>query len=776
LADALDSELAKVAGLSDLAAGLLPVAGADAVASAVLTALPFPVAVVDQRGIIVRVNEAWNRLAEEAGGQPVRRAHVGDAYNEVCQRLAVHLVDAAACGDAVHAVLDRVRSVGHARFSLRSREGIRHFAIQVIATTIPLGGAVVIHTEDTAPVLRTVVSEEPSNAEGVWLLDAAGRTTFVNAMTADLLAYEPGEMLGQAAYLFLDHASIAAFHAALQRLRQGTSEGIELKLRRRDATTRWVLARVSPLAHPDGTHAGASVTLVDATASHGTEERIRSALDALQAVVAASPLAITTCDIHGRIDRWSAAAARLFGWSEAEAFGQVIPIVPADQQEEDRRYREEALSGKLVTGRETTRLNRDGVPVPVSMSLSPLHERDGRAGGLVVVYDDIAPRKRAEADVVRGSRFEATAKLAGGVAHDVNNLMAGILGNAELLREELTAGDEARPVLDDIAEAAMRAGALAQQLLAYARGGRYRPEPVNLNAVITTVIDEQHGDWARPAAIEVHSEPSLWPVDADRSQMSQLWGHLLANAVEATASGGRITVATSNVELTDEWAAARPGARAGAHVLLSIVDEGVGMDAHTLEHAFEPFFTTRANARGLGLAAAFGIVKSHGGYLHVESQPGHGTRFDVYLPAAAIASPALPASPVVTPFVMPRGTERLLVVDDEPALRDVMRKLLERLGYLVDVAVGGADGITKVEANPARYGLVVLDMRMPAVNGPTAFRRMRAAAPGLRILIATGFERDEEAQALLDEGAVGFLQKPFEQARLAAEVRKALDA
>lgn len=773
MTDTAGTEPGRSAHVSEVAAALVSGGLGDAVASAVLTALPLPLVVVDAGGTIVRVNEAWNRLAEQQSGQPVRRAHVGSAYSDVCRALATRAADAVACAQALQSVLQREQASAAAPLAAQIGGRMRHWQVQAVATTVPAGGAVVLHLEQPEAPASADAPVPAAPPEGLWLLDAAGRTTFVNHHVAEFLGCAPADMLGQAAYLFLDHASIAAFHAALQRLRQGAEEEVQLKLRRRDGTLRWAIGRVTPLAHPDGSHAGARVTLEDATASHTAEERLRSALDALQSVVAASPLAITTCDASGRVARWNAAATRLFGWTEAEAIGHVLPPVPPELAEEDQRLRDAALAGSLLTGRETVRLARDGTRVQVSVSLSPMHERDGRAKGVVLVYDDIGPRKRAEVDVLRASRIQATAKLAGGVAHDVNNLMAGILGNAELLRGDLEHLPEVRPVLDDIADAAMRAGALAQQLLAYARGGRYRPETLDLNRVVSRVVSDEEQATQAPARVRIALADTPWPVLADQSQMAQLVSHLVANAFEATAERGDVTVSTANVELSPAWAAARPGATAGPHVRLSVRDTGVGMDAATLEHAFEPFFTTKTGARGLGLAAAFGIVKSHGGYVHAESAAGEGTLLEVYLPAAV--RPAAPdAAAPAAASELPRGTETLLVVDDEPAVRDVMKKLLERLGYTVEVAAGGAEAIARVEREPTRFALVILDMRMPVVNGPAAFRRMREVAPGLRILIATGFERDEDAQSLLDEGAVGFLQKPFEQARLALEVRRSL--
>ena len=744
--------------------------GHDRLGDAALSALPSPVCVLDADGIIVRVNDAWDRACQREGEARARRLHVGASYLELCLGATALAPDAPAFADALQTML-RVRGGPLMRTGLLLRAGdVRRVLVQ--ANGLPTGGAVVLHT-DLGPAQSPAVVDMPREDEAVWLLDAAGRTTFVSRRGAALLGESPSTLLGRAAYLHLDHASVAAFHAGVQRWRQGVSDQLELRLRRGNGTPLWARVGVTPLTHADGVYAGIRLILEDISEQHEAEERLQAALDALQAVVAASPLAIVTTDVESRVERWNAAAARLFGWTETEAIGLQLPPVTDELRDEDRQLRGEALRGGLVTGRETERLARDGTPVQVSLSLAPLHHRDGRPRGLVMVFDDIGPRKQADVEVMRASRIQATAKLAGGVAHDVNNLMAGVLGNAELLRSDLADHPDVVPVLDDIASAAVRAGALAQQLLAYARGGRYRPEPIDLAPVVQAGIAEQARELAPRSPIREQIAADLWTIEADRAQMAQLVSHLVANAIEATREKGAIIVRAENVQLTEAWVGERPGASPGPHVRVSVSDTGLGMDRHTRDHAFEPFFTTKRGARGLGLAAAFGITKSHLGYVHLESRPGEGTLVEVYLPAVpelARAAAALPMDP------LPRGRETILVVDDERSVRDVMRRLLERLGYIVDLAESGAEALDLVSASPSRYDLVILDLRMPVMRGPEVFRHLRVIRPGLRILVATGYERDDEAQRLLDEGAVGFLQKPFEQTRLAQALRRVLDA
>jgi signal transduction histidine kinase len=284
------------------------------------------------------------------------------------------------------------------------------------------------------------------------------------------------------------------------------------------------------------------------------------------------------------------------------------------------------------TGFETTRLRKDGTPVSVSISTAPLHAVDGSVTGCVAVYEDITARLQTEEELRRASRMEATATLAAGIAHDFNNLMTGILANAQLLRRDLRLEGEPDEMLEDIGQAALRAGELAQQLLAFARGGKYMPRIINLNDVVVESARLQKG-FSPAVRREQALTMDLWAIEADPVQMSQVVMNLALNAVEAIEGSGFVRIATDNRELgaTD---VAKLGLKPGRYVCLSVEDSGSGMDDATRMRVFEPFFSTKFQGRGLGLAAVYGIVKNHSGEITVESAPGIGTTFRVFLPAA----------------------------------------------------------------------------------------------------------------------------------------------
>jgi len=370
------------------------------------------------------------------------------------------------------------------------------------------------------------------------------------------------------------------------------------------------------------------------------------------------------------------------------------------------------------------------------------------------------------------SRMEMAATLAGGVAHDVNNLMVGVLGNAELLKAQLDPTPSTLKMLGDVCWSAQKAGELAQQLLAFARGGRYQPKLVNLNDTVQETV--RHQSRFLPPAIETEQriDPALWRIEADPCQMTQVVMNLFRNAAEAIEGAGRIIISTNNMVADEDFARAHTGIAPGRHVCLSVVDTGCGINAATLSRVFEPFFTTKEAGRGLGLAAVYGIVKNHGGHISITSEAGGGTTAAVYLPAAEvpIAPPAEPEEP------MPTGAETILVIDDEQIVLNVTQEMLKRLGYSVIIARDAAAAIHAARTFEGDIHLALLDMSMPLMSGAEAYSHLVEARPDMKVIICSGYELDDAAKAVLKAGAHAFIQKPFTAAGLAREVREVLDS
>ena len=271
--------------------------------------------------------------------------------------------------------------------------------------------------------------------------------------------------------------------------------------------------------------------------------------------------------------------------------------------------------------------------------------------------------------------------------------------------------------------------------------------------------------------IERDIAPDLWNVEADPAQMGQVLMNLCINAVEAIPGNGRILLTTRNVELDSSWAGASPDLPPGRYVYLAVEDTGCGMSAKTLERVFEPFFSTKFQGRGLGLAAVYGIIKNHGGRITVYSEPGQGATFKVYLPATSAEIPAWPKPE----SGIPSGSETLLVIDDEAIVLDATSKMLERLGYQVLCAHNGEEALEIARSFEGDIHLALLDMGMPVMGGAEAWPRLKEIRPGLKVIVCSGYELDASSQALLDGGASAFLQKPFRVTALAQALRRALE-
>ncbi|MBL8692895.1 MAG: response regulator [Planctomycetes bacterium] len=423
---------------------------------------------------------------------------------------------------------------------------------------------------------------------------------------------------------------------------------------------------------------------------------------------------------------------------------------------------------------------RDGSEIHTIFSLSPTIGSDGRFQGALAMVIDITDRHRAEEMLVRASRMEATAMLAAGIAHDFNNLMVGVLGGAEVLRTQMHAVPEARKFVDTIAEAGRRAGELAHQLLAFARGGKYWPQPMSLNDVVTEALKLQVA--ARPAKVRIETKlaADLDAVQADVTQISQVVVSLCLNAFEAIDSDGTIVLETRNVPEGFTLPGIQPPSMAEQplprSVLLCVHDTGKGIDREALPHIFEPFFSTKGRGRGLGLAAVFGILQHHGGHVSVESVPGCGTTF--YLSLPALPQKARSITPLPPPLVpagaIEGGTETILVVDDEEMVIDVTQQLLADLGYAVLRADSGERALELMHELRDQVDLVLLDLGMPEMSGAETFERLREIAPKVKVAICSGFEFDSVARSLLDRGCAGFIHKPFELREFAAGIRRAL--
>ncbi len=390
---------------------------------------------------------------------------------------------------------------------------------------------------------------------------------------------------------------------------------------------------------------------------------------------------------------------------------------------------------------------------------------------LVVIAEDITDKKQLEARLFQSQRMESIGTLAGGIAHNFNNVLMGIQGRTSLMMMDMDPSHPDFRHLRAIEEHVRTASCLTKDLLGFARGGKYEAKPTDLNRLIKHEI-EMFGQTRKEIAIRGKYARDLWAVEVDQGQVSQVLLNILVNAWQALPGGGTVYVKTENVTL--ESGEVKPfSLHPGPYVRLSITDTGPGMDKETRERVFEPFFTTKepGNGTGLGLASAYGIIKNHGGFIQVFSEPGKGTSFHIHLPASK--KPIGEEKQSLTETI--RGVETILFVDDEEMVVDVAQELLERLGYTVLVCTTGKQAVEIYEENIERTDLVILDMIMPDMSGGETYDRLKAMNPDVKVLLSSGYSIDGLARKILDRGCIGFIQKPFSMTDVSIKVREALD-
>ncbi len=384
-------------------------------------------------------------------------------------------------------------------------------------------------------------------------------------------------------------------------------------------------------------------------------------------------------------------------------------------------------------------------------------------------------REAIEQQLRQAQKMEAVGRLAGGIAHDFNNLLNVIIGYSDLLLERHQPEQPIRKIVGEIRKAGERAALLTQHLLAFSRKQVLAARVLDLNAVLRDTADLLRRLLREDVQMEIVPAPALWPVRADPTQIGQVIINLATNARDAMPSGGRLTLETANVALDNTYSMVHAGCPPGRYVMLAVTDTGMGMDTETRSHIFEPFFTTKPTGKGtgLGLSTVYGIVKQSGGYIWVYSEPGQGTTFKIYLPATDAAPES---AETITPATeVGRGSETILVVEDEAPVRALIHDYLEAHGYRVLQAANGSEAVDCLQGADGFVALVISDVVMPGMSGPELAERIRQHSPRTKILYISGYTQNSAMQRGVLQPGPQFLQKPFRPAELARKARQLLD-
>jgi two-component system cell cycle sensor histidine kinase/response regulator CckA len=789
-----------------------------------LDSLPAMTVIVDERGDVAAANEAWRRFGRENGAGPAVAEGVGQNYFAICGDAVM-----AGCPPDARAVagIKRVLRGELPVFTLdyAGQGSVAERWFMLTVTPLDGGGAVIAHTDITAR-RRTEMSAAAlvetgrelagglDPAEVAWQIACTVVRVFgtqhaalyrLDSEVARLVCIaaaglgEPEDWRGQTVGV----GEGIVGRAAAEERSVWTPDVLEdsridLAARAGERVTadgfRSVLAvplkagerviGVLNLGDAAGrTYTEDELTLLAAFVGQGAValensalyREIRDARDFLQSITENSPDAIITTDGRGRLTYFSRGAEAMFGYRAAKMIGSAVADLYPGGLEEARAVKRRLAQEGQLRNYESGFLTKDGGCVEVSASISLLRDATGRVAGTLGVLKDIGERRRLEEQLRQSQKMEAVGRLAGGIAHDFNNLLTVIAGRAQLI---LSRRPE-EPIHRDatlVRTTADRAAVLTQQLLTFSRKQVLQPQVLNLNAVVTAMEPMLGRLIGEDIDLAVIPAESLGRVKADPGQIEQVIVNLVVNSRDAMPQGGRLTVETADVELDAAYASRHFSVPPGPYVMLAVSDTGEGMDEQTRSRVFEPFFTTKGPGKGtgLGLATVYGIVKQSGGDIQLYSEPGRGTAFKIYLPRVAQVSAEVDDTTSPSAAVA-RGDETVLLVEDEPEVRDLAREILEVSGYTVLQACDPLEAVVMAERHPGPIHLLLTDVIMPRQSGRALVERLRPLRPEMQVLYMSGYTNEAIVRhGVLDPDTL-FIQKPFTPDALGHRVRAALD-
>ncbi|WP_283811665.1 PAS domain S-box protein [Bradyrhizobium sp. UNPF46] len=629
---------------------------------------------------------------------------------------------------------------------------------------------------------RGVLAASP---DAVIMISAAGVIEFASDRVTDIFGYAPDELVGSSIEVLIperfrgehSYQLKAYFRKPTSRMMGG---GLLLYGRRKNTTEFPAEISISPIILADRYAAIAAVRDVSSRRTlealqQGAAEALRESEERLRYFIKYSPAAIAMLDNELRYivysDRWLVDYGLLGRDLRGLSHYEVFPEIP----ERWRAIHRRALAGETLHADEDSFTRSDGRLQWLRWEVRPWFDALGNIGGVAFLTEDITDRKRIEAQLAQAQKMEAIGQLTGGIAHDFNNLLTVVLGNAEVLKQEINS-DELRKLVEPIIAAAERGASLTQLMLAYARRQALEPSTFDLNEVVTHMNALLRRTIGENVEVELRLAKSLWSVTADIRQTETAILNIVLNARDAMPQGGKLTIETANVDLSDDYAAHNLEVNPGQYVMVALSDTGSGIAPEMRNRIFEPFFTTKpvGKGTGLGLSMVYGFVKQTGGHIQVYSEVGHGTCIKIYLPRAeAGATTGVPSSQAPEPVA--NGSESILVVEDDPHVRMFAVQQLRRLGYRVTEAADGPSALLEVSRSGAP-DLLFTDVVMPGgMTGRELAERIGQSFPGIRVLFTSGYtENSIVHHGRLDAG-VHLLQKPYRSDRLAQKVREALD-
>ncbi len=603
----------------------------------------------------------------------------------------------------------------------------------------------------------------------VFRKDPQGRFTYANQLLCENLGRDLEELLGKTdADLFPAELAKGYVAGDQQVMMSGHKLETVEEYRVGDGPQRFIQMVKVPLFDPYGRVVGVQGVFWDVTEQKQAEEAIREQAELLNL----AGDAIIVRDPSGRTVFWNRGAERLYGWTAVEAKGQ--PTTNLTHEDPDKLVEIElSLQTRSEWSGELRQKARSGTEIVVMSRWTLVRDRHGRPKSALIINTDLTERKRLESQFLRAQRMEGVGTLASGLAHDLNNILAPIVISVPMLRGKLSE-TETNEVVATIESSARRGANIIRQLLTFGRGVEVECIPVQVRYLIQDTVKIARETFPRNIRLRTLVPDDLWSVSGDPTQIHQVLLNLALNARDAMPNGGELCFSAQNMVLDEQYAAMNIKAKPVPHILVRVQDTGTGIPLEIRDKIFDPFFTTKeiGKGTGLGLSSAAGIIKTHGGFIEVDTEPGRGTAFTVYLPATP-GSRQVPG--IIDPVPSPSGSgEAILVVDDEVSVREATRKMLERHGYRVHTAGEGSQALALFSSRLGEINLVITDVDMPVMDGLALVRVLRKMAPQLQIIASTGLSTDQRMEALNQLGIEHPLFKPYTAAELLQAVHNAL--
>jgi PAS domain S-box-containing protein len=666
----------------------------------------------------------------------------------------------------------------------------------LIVLIVPLGAALIAtatgerlarYLSSRLPVAERLLEESEEKYRSmiehahdlIWALDQQGNVTYFNRRSEEVSGYKLSEWLGQSFVPMLNPDDVPRIQEILVKVLNGEPQEFEAAVYRADGS-HFMLDVTSTPEYMSGDVVGIVNFGKDITERKQADEILRR----LEKAVEMSAEVIFMTDTHGTFTYVNPAFTELYGYTSEEVLGKTTPRILKSGLTDAEIYTEfwNSLLAKRIVRRELINHTKDGKNITVEVSVNPVVDEREEIEGFLAVQRDISERNRAreerqklEAQLRQAQKLETIGTLAGGVAHDFNNILTPIMVYAEMAAKRLSGDHATRSDLEHVIAGANRAKDLVKQILTFSRQTESERIVIELSSIVKEALKLLKASFPSTIAIEADIQTGCGEVLADPSQIHQLLMNLCTNAFHAMREkGGVLRVTLESVTVTEEAARMIPAISAGEFVRLTVADTGCGMDERTQERIFEPFFTTKkvGEGTGLGLSVVHGIVTSYDGAITTQSEVGKGTLFEVYLPRMR----AIHGTKIVEETAVVGGHEQILVVDDEPEVANVLKDVLEELfGYMVTVRTSSVDALELLRNVPNRFDLVITDLTMPHLTGDHLAREIQTFRKDLPVILMTGFSEATDEERCRQLGIAGFLLKPPLSADLARMVRNVLD-